>query len=224
MRSIGHDLLRGSWVFETFRRTFGPLRDAAAIRSEPWLDTRLGTVDGFSEFVAEFAGATFAGGLYRVHDRRTGQQALGAAAEAFPEFTSRFHPFAYDWLGRQFGVDFGRMEEGRPLVLLLEPGTGEALEVPATFASFHEEELVNYADAALATTFFDAWAAVNRAAMPLKRDLCVGYRVPLFLGGRDEVDNMEISDFQVYWSICGQLRLGTLNLPPGTSVNQVGGP
>ena len=57
--------------------------------------------------------------------------------------------------------------------------------------------------------------------MPLKADECVGYRVPLFLGGQDVVDNLEVSDLGVYWSLCAQLRQGTRDLPTGTSIGSV---
>jgi Domain of unknown function (DUF1851) len=50
---------------------------------------------------------------------------------------------------------------------------------------------------------------------------CVGYQVPLFLGGKDSLENLEITDLDVYWSLSGQLRQGTWVLPPGTAVVQV---
>ena len=34
---------------------------------------------------------------------------------------------------------------------------------------------------------------------------CVGYKIPLFLGGNDEISNLEITDMEIYWGICGQL-------------------
>jgi hypothetical protein len=42
-----------------------------------------------------------------------------------------------------------------------------------------------------------------------------------YLGGKDSVDNLEVIDLEVYWSLTGQLRDGTPLLPPGTSVRQV---
>ena len=144
---------------------------------------------------------------------RSGPRALTWIAEAFPEFADRACPFGYDWLGRQFAIDIGRQEAGQPLVLLLEPGTGEGLEIPSTFAAFHDEEIVDYRDAALASGFFDTWSRTQGAVVPLPRGNCVGYRVPLFLGGHDDVDNLELIDLEVYWTICGQLRRRTSQLP-----------
>lgn len=206
-------------MFERFRAEYVSLRDPDTAASA-WRHERFAAVEGYGEFTAEFAGASFGGGLYRVHDDQTGPRALALVAEAYPELAERVCPFGYDWLGRQFAIDSGRIDAGQPLVLLLEPGTGEALEIPLPFLALHEKELIEYADAALAAAFFRAWSALNPSG-PLRRNQCVGYRVPLFLGGRDDVGNLELSDIDVYWSICGQLRRGVLNLPPGTSVNQV---
>jgi hypothetical protein len=207
-------------MFDRFRAEYAPLRGDGSGGSG-WQHESLASVDGYSDFASEFAGATFAGGLYRVHDAESGPLALMLISETFPEFAGRTCPFGYDWLGRQFAVDSGRVAGGQPQVLLLEPGTGEALEIPLAFGGFHDEELVEYADAALATDFFETWSAANAGRLPLRRDQCVGYRVPLFLGGQDVVDNLELSDIEVYWSVCGQLRRGVRTLPPGTSINEV---
>jgi hypothetical protein len=40
---------------------------------------------------------------------------------------------------------------------------------------------------------------------PLDHNKCVGYKVPLFLGGEDEISNLDELDMEVYWSIIGQL-------------------
>ncbi|WP_426297760.1 T6SS immunity protein Tdi1 domain-containing protein [Arthrobacter sp. R-11] len=209
-------------MFERFRAVYGPLRDTPKAGAV-WEDERLVQVEGYAEFAAEFSGASFGNGLYRVHDDRSGPLAFTLIANEFPDFASRVCPVGYDWLGRQFAVDSGRLTAGQPQILLLEPGTGEALEIPVPFTGLHEEELIEYPDAALASDFFDVWSAANAGALPLRRDQCVGYRVPLFLGGGDVVENLEVSDMEVYWSICGQLRQGTSTLPPGTSINEIAG-
>lgn len=192
-------------MFERFRAEFAPRRDAVDAGAA-WLHERLAGIDGHAAFASEFAGASFDGGLYRVHDDRSGPQALAIIADAFPEFAQRACPFGYDWLGRQFAVDEGRVVGGRPQVLLLEPGTAEALEIPVSFSELHDEELIDHIDAALAADFFASWSTSNADSLPLLRTQCVGYKVPLFLGGEDTVENLEVSDLDVYWSICGQLR------------------
>ena len=201
-------------LFDAFRSAF----DVTAQVGARWMSGGLEQVTGYHELAAEFAGCSFDGGLYRVHNSLTGPVAQCAVAEAFPEYADRATPFAFDWLGRQFAVDAARMVDHEPQILLLEPGTGEALEIPCGLVDFHNSELVEYRDAALASEFFEAWAETNPERLPIPMDSCVGYCVPLFLGGTDTIDNLEMVDLEIYWSICAQLRHGTASLPPGTSI------
>jgi type VI secretion system (T6SS) immunity protein Tdi1 len=83
------------------------------------------------------------------------------------------------------------------------------------------DELVTYRDAALASDFFDEWSQANPEQLSIRSDTCVGYRVPLFLGGSDMIENLEIVDKDVYWSIYGQLRRGSAGLPPNTSIAEI---
>lgn len=47
---------------------------------------------------------------------------------------------------------------------------------------------------------------------------CVGYKRPLFLGGKDAVENLELSEVEVYWHLMGQLIRQAKGLPVGTPV------
>jgi hypothetical protein len=192
-------------MFDRFRTAYARSRDALDAEAV-WAYPPLKGLEGYVAFAQEFAGASFNGGIYRVHDSVTGPHALSLVVDAFPEFAARVCPFGYDWLGRQFTVDSGRMAFGQPQVLLLEPGTGEALEIPVDFSRFHDEELIDHADAAIASDFFSVWSKFNADRLPLLRSQCVGYKVPLFLGGDDTAENLEVSDIDVYWTSCGQLR------------------
>jgi T6SS immunity protein Tdi1, C-terminal len=205
-------------VFDQFAATFR--LDTADTGTELWDDPRLTAADGYSEFARRFAGRSFNLGLYRVHDTESGPRSADLLREAFPAFASRACPFGYDWLGRQFAVDADRREEGQPLVLLLEPGTGQALEIPLPFRAFHDQ-LGELREAALAAPFFAEWSEKNQTSVPLKRDVCVGYRVPLFLGGTDAVQNLEVVDFGVYWSLAADLLVSTRDQPPGTRITGV---
>jgi T6SS immunity protein Tdi1, C-terminal len=186
-----------------------------------WADDRLLAVAGYRELAGTFAGCSFENGIYRLHDEGTGPRGEAWIAESFPRFASRACPFGYDWLGRQFAVDSQRLEGGEPLVLLFEPGTGEVLEIPFSFTRFHEQ-LDELREPALAESFFASWAQANPRLVPLSGAQCAGYKVPLFLGGKDALQNLEVIDLEVYWSLSGQLRQGTQNMPPGSWIGQVG--
>jgi hypothetical protein len=186
-------------MFGTFRKTF-KLTAREEQDSAPGMSLGLAAAD---EFLGEFAGATFDNGLYRIHNGADLKRWNEIVGDAFPKFARRISCFAYDWLGRHFALDRGRVASGEPLILMLEPGTGSALQIPFTFQSFHNDELVTETDAALAVRFFREWQSAN--PKPLEHSKCVGYKIPLFLNGADTVANLEISDLEVYWHLSGGL-------------------
>lgn len=205
-------------AFERFLRRYRAedARGAALDRVEELFPSG---VAGPADLLVGYAGATFENGLYRLHTIEAIPKWDGLVGDAFPAFRARVRCFGYDWLGRQFALDRARIQGGEWLVLMIEPGTGQALEIPATFRSFHSEELVDYDNEALASEFFREWR--SRHGRPLLAHECVGYRVPLFLGGEDDVENLEIIDLEVYWTICGQLLNKTRELPLGTTIGSV---
>lgn len=195
----------------SFRRFEHALEPTAVEAEPPRAD---GAVPGFEQFMDSWAGATCKGGLYRVHVAGSATAADAFVAAAFPALAERVTCFGFDWLGRQFALDAMRVGSSGPEVLLIEPGTGDVLEIPCGFTSFHEEELVDHVDAALAASFFDEWSAANEDSLPLPFDQCAGYLVPLFFGGQDTVKNLEIVHIEDYWDALGKLRRGVALDPP----------
>ncbi len=174
-----------------------------------------------ADVVGVLGGVSLAGGLYRVFAPPDVQSWTTAGHLGFPALPSTI-VFAADWLGRLFAADTERLDGSRmPMVVLLEPGTGEALELPVSVAGLHTSELVAAPEAALAASFYAAWRAASGDEVPLRLDECVGYRVPLFLGGSDEVGNLERTDMDVYWALFGQMREQTSGLPVRTQVSRV---
>ncbi len=98
---------------------------------------------------------------------------------------------------------------------MFEPGTGEALEIPANIKTFHDVELKENPDAALASSVYAEWRETGGGEPAY--DQCVGYKIPLFLNGKDEFENLELSDLEVYWHIMGQLVAKAKGLPPRNS-------
>jgi Domain of unknown function (DUF1851) len=168
--------------------------------------------------LVQFAGATFSGGLYRIHTAESAAAIEPSLAVAFPDFVPPYRPFGFDWLGRQF-VCRGNTDRDAGPVLMLEPGTGEALEIPTTVWGFHDQELTAEPGAALAATFFDLW--LRGDGRSLTHDEAVAYKVPLFLGGEDTLSNLELSDNAVYWAISAQLIQQARGLSAGTEIRSV---
>jgi hypothetical protein len=125
-------------------------------------------------------------------------------------------PFGFDWLGRPFAVDRDRTGASGHLCLLLEPGTGQALDLPFTAIELHQDGLIDLTEAALAVDFYRRWRHEADDPDPLAAAECIGYRIPLFLGGADEPPNLERTDMAVYWSLVGQLSHHAAAIDPGT--------
>ena len=159
--------------------------------------------DHIDQFFLRYGGCSFGDGIYRVVTRDSTERWTRAVTYAFPAFTGRLNVFGFDWLGRAFAIDSKRLHEGMGAIVLLEPGTGQALEIPQNIEGFHNDELVNFKEEALAASFLEQWRDVGGQAPSFSQ--CIGYKVPLFLGGSDTVDNLVVSDLDVYWSVSSQL-------------------
>lgn len=200
-------------MFEIFEATYS--RDAIEREDAPE-EGSVPDLPYLSQLFAKYGGASFEGGLYRIMrpaNLRRWQERIDLA---FPEFGGRIVCFAYDWAGRVFALDTERLEGGHAGVLMFEPGTGEVLRIPSNLQTFHDDELIEFGEAALGISFYEKWRASGGDAPAY--DQCIGYQRPLFLGGVDEIENLEISDLDVYWHITGQLIQQTRGLPPGTRV------
>jgi hypothetical protein len=201
-------------MFKRFSQYFTPdsERNRGVAHTLPTTDL----VPELSELFANFGGQSFSQGLYRVMRPSTLEQWDAMVADAFPHFRGNVLCFGYDWLGRVFAVNAHPLETGLRSITMFEPGTGEALEIPCDLIGFHNEELVDQGDAALAASFHAQWLGAGGLIPAF--DQCIGYKQPLFLGGKDTLANLELADARVYWSLSAQLIRKAKGLPPGTRV------
>jgi hypothetical protein len=200
-------------MFDSFQRSFS--RDPWKCGNEDAVNA-VPNLPGLGQLFDQFGGASFCGGLYRIIHPADLMDWQDRIHLAFPEFEGRIFCFGFDWLGRVFALDIKRSEDGQAGVVMFEPGTGEALEIPSNLQTFHEAELIEYGEAALAISFHEKWLATG--GVEPRFDQCIGYRKPMLLSGADEVENLEVSDIDVYWHLMGQLILKTKGLPQGTVV------
>lgn len=171
------------------------------------------------ELFSKYGGASFNGSLYRGMNESDAVNWSGVACSTFPACDDTTVCFAYDWLGRIFAVNSRREIDGHAGVLMLEPGTGQILDLPCNVVSFHESELVYFGEAAVASHFFAEWLSAGGAA-PQSSE-CVGYKRPLFLAGQDTVDNLELVDMEVYWEFSKQLIDRTRAFAPDTRIRGI---
>jgi len=103
-----------------------------------------------ADFIEQYGGRSFNDGLYRVLKSSQIGDWNKLVIRAFPAFIGKITCFGIDWLGRVFAQDSTRLVNFLPAIVMLEPGTAQALEIPCNIQSFHEVELQEYRDAALA--------------------------------------------------------------------------
>lgn len=202
-------------MFENFCQFFNAPEQKESSKSISLSNLQRST-KGFFELFSSYNGDSFGEGLYRLHDISKMDYWNKNITKVFPEFSGRVSCFGYDWLGRQFALDKQRMVNEQAQILMFEPGTGEVLEIPCNFIEFHNNEIPNYHSACLASEFYHNWKVVNKTT--LNHDDCVGYKVMLFLGGEDTLENLEKSNLDVYWEICSNVLQKTKNLTEGTEI------
>lgn len=188
--------------------------------ADPVVDAQDRRSPGFADFMAQNAGCSFSGGLYRIHAAPDIPRWTAFALEAFPQLDRGIAVFASDWSGRQFALNASTTVAPEPQCLMLDAGFGEVLRIPCTLAQLHESELVGQQEAALARSGYERWRASGGDAPAIHQ--CVGYRIPPFLGGADELANRELIDMEVYWSLHAQLLARIRSLPPRTQIRGFG--
>jgi hypothetical protein len=204
---------------EKFAETYRPDRQAGQ-SPEQYESAFAGFATASASRLARFAGSTFGGGIYRLYEADEVEAWTSAVTEPFQDYRGYVRCFGRDWLCNQFCVDKRRKKDnGEPLVLLFEIGTGQVLKIPETLASFHSALIVEDPDAALAESFYHRWRLTD--SRPLGPKECVGYKVPLFLGGKDEVSNLARTDAEVYWHLTAQALVHARSLSPGSEISSV---
>jgi hypothetical protein len=201
-------------MFNLFKKEPAPTAAQAAKGS-----TAIPAACGLQPFLEQRAGQSIHDGLYRVVDQATYSLGQEFVQAGFPHLAARVQCFGYDWLGSLFCLDSARMVNGGRGVLLLEPGTGKELAIPVNLESFHDEMVFPQPHALFCQDFYFRWLASGGSAPG--PDQCVGYKKPLFLGGKDEVENLELSDLDVYWTISAQLIRKVRELPVGAKIDRV---
>lgn len=166
------------------------------------------------------AGRTLADGFLRFHTPASAFTSYEACARMIEGVEGRYFPFAFDWSGRELLFDV-RDPGARPrYVIMIDPAEGEYYKTGLGLDEFFEA-VADEDEDALAHPCFEDWRDAHPGTVPLAFDQVVGYKVPLALGGEDDVANMELTDRQVYFELCTQITLQIRELPEGTPVGGI---
>lgn len=113
--------------------------------------------------------------------------------------------FAVDWIGKIFALDPEEKDKNGCETIscydLSAPSSSFCTQV--NFEIFHNVHAVNHRNELFDSNRFDEWSKSNQP--PNDGKTCVGYKVPLFLGGKDDFENMELTDRSVYLHLQAQL-------------------
>jgi len=168
----------------------------------------------YTELLLDIGGITYNKGLYTLHTFESSLKWADLISEYVEGFKDEILPFAYDWLGRQFGVS----KEGYEDIYMFDP-------VDLSGGAILRENLIEFHNESLATNRIDLGEKYFQEALGqfkidgLKENTCIGYKIPLFLNGKGDSTNYQIIDIEVYWAIQYQLYNQIKDLPDGTSIN-----
>ncbi len=163
----------------------------------------VGTGNSYKDFIDNFSGMQFGEGVFNVFKKEDIKKWSDIVGEAFVDYAGKFNLFAYDWLGRCFAVCF--MKDKKEKILMFDISTNEALTLDSSLTSFLDDILPIETDGCIARTFFEEWRDYSNEKLLYGN--CIGYKKPLFLGGSDELENLENIDMDVYWSITTQILM-----------------
>ena len=153
--------------------------------------------ENVATFIEAFSGKEFGNGAFKVFKKEEIEKWTNIVWEMFPDFTMGFSIFGYDWLGRIYATDtIGNV------IFVFDPGTNDVMDLLCEFSFFINKTLPKNAKDILALKFYKKWLKKNDK--PAYSN-CVGYKVPLFLCGKDKIENCEETDMEVYWSILAQI-------------------
>jgi len=157
---------------------------------------------------AGYCGHSFNEGLLRFHDSVSASIFRQVCFQALPEVHSydrNADVLAFDWNGKQYLT--AKVKGQKSIMVLvadIAAGTVEALAPVEVFAAILKQpDVGEYFSGSL----YDEWrAAVGKPGSGLAFTDCVEYTTPFWLGGPDSIDNMQLTDMDVSWTVGAQLR------------------
>lgn len=175
-----------------------------------------GAADPYDAFIDGLGGRSFGNGVFKSFGRSDLSKWYDIVdCPLFSRLKGRFKVFGYDWRGRVFAVNQSDDDCGN--VILLNPGDLKFLYIGCPLLEFLNSEIPAYADACLDSEIYATGSPPSARGPHGVRRL----QNPLFLGGEDSLENMEISDMEVYWDMTDQLWEAVKDLPEGTKIGNV---
>lgn len=172
-------------------------------------DHNFKSLNGLSEdlnrFLHSYCGVSFGRNIFRIlryqeitHLDELMSNLLGTASGEIIWFSA-------NWMGNIFGQKTSDQGTDQKFIAMFDFGGAELFDVGTNFDQCLGN-MVEYPDednGYFNPSFFKLWSEI--ASEQLDTFKCVGYKVPLFLGGVDDETNLEVIDTSVYWELTSQI-------------------
>ena len=168
--------------------------------------------------ISELGGKVFNNGLYRVFPAEQIEMRTRELLMQFPRAKEIAIVFGCDWEGRYFTTSLDDMIDGHATTMLVSFDTNEVFCIDRTLIDFHNLELTGNPDASLDYPLYQEWRKTD--SEPIDMNECIGFKVPLCLGGQDTVENLGRTDLSVCRDLTAQIWVAIHDLPEGASVDQ----
>ena len=148
---------------------------------------------------------TYNDGIYTIVSREEAEKLLPLVESVFPHIKGQIDIIAVDWMARVFAVDASAKDaSGLSTVSCYDLAAPSSFFTDSNFDEFHEQVAVDQQYALFNINQYEDWIKGN--APPSDGVSCVGYKIPLFLGGEDALENQELSDRSVYLHILAEMH------------------
>jgi hypothetical protein len=200
-------------MYEKFINNF-EISISQNIENNPGLEDKL--PDPLFTLLELHGGKTFNKGLYRLHTFKSSIQWSLIIGNYFNRYKLKIYSFGFDWMGRQFCMS----SSDDNLLFMFDIAATEYFEHQQDLELLHNDDFVNETDNMLSSDLYSQILKYYNLES-IGYNECLGYKIPLFLGGNDSIDNYYLSDTEVYWDLQHQLHEKVKNLPAGTNINSI---
>jgi hypothetical protein len=161
-------------------------------------------------------GSCINSGLYRLHTFGSSVQWSLIIGQCFKTHKNKIYPFGFDWMGRQFCMSI----DNNNLLFMFDIATAEYFELQQKLELLHDDDFINDMENMLANDIFTQ-VLKHSNLKSIGYNECLGYKMPLFMGGNDVVENYQLIDIEVYWETQYQLYEKVKNLPVGIIIKSI---
>ncbi|MBB3696573.1 DUF1851 domain-containing protein [Flammeovirga yaeyamensis] len=153
-----------------------------------------------NQVLEKYGGSIIENGFFRIHTFGSSIFWLKEIVSFFKIETVTFIPFAYDFYGRQYASNVND-----DTITMFDPSDGEKYFLDnMPISEFFNEFVVENREEPCGYSDFKSLS--NLYGEILRSSDCLGFKKLLFLGGEDELENLEVQDMEMYWELNKQLK------------------